>query len=272
MSVRCIGILICCWMGWCAGQPAPADDSFQDIARLVRGLVLETIPSQFEDDRTWGQQREFWAGVEVRREGMRLETKRKWETLNHGTWRKYSVTMADPHRALEVKIHDVHSNAPGHFGVELEFAAPVEWEARQSQWERGIQLISLSAYGTASVRLKVNFELTISMERHDGRNMVCFKPQVTDAELVVDEFRVRRVSKLGGEFAQQVTTLARRQLNQRLAGFNEQLVAKINQKLSSKQDRMNLPMDTWFKLPDWQPGGQLGANGWVDDDTIRLRK
>ena len=54
------------------------------------------------------------------------------------------------------------------------------------------------------------------------------RPRVAAARLRLSEFRIHRVSKLGGEFAQQVTRLARELLEKKLADYEPKLVEKCN--------------------------------------------
>ena len=62
-------------------QPAASD-----MAALLTKLVLSNMPHQYADDKKWGHQEKRWDGVRIRREGLRVETKRRWKMVNHGTW------------------------------------------------------------------------------------------------------------------------------------------------------------------------------------------
>ncbi len=260
-------LLIWLASGTCVAKANVPDDSFNDLARVVRAVLLETMPMHLEDTRQWGKQRPFIAGLELRRDGMRLETKRKWELRNHGDWRRFSGTMVNPEESFAVKVRNIQSESAGQFVFDLEFSALVAWEVRQAQWERGVQLWSISAMGTASVQMAVEFELTTSIERNDTGLVVSLNPTVRKAHLAVDEFRVRRISKLGGEVAKRVTTIAQRYLDDELNRLNDQLADRINRKIADRRDRLRISLDEWSRAPNWGFGGRLNEAGWQNEES-----
>ena len=73
--------------------------------------------------------------------------------------------------------------------------------------------------------------------------------------LLVDQFRLDRISKAGGEIAQQVTKGVRSQLDKKIAEKEQKLVKKINKQLAEKQDQLRLSIadaakSKWTKAAD----------------------
>ena len=94
------------------------------------------------------------------------------------------------------------------------------------------------------------------METHiDVKNFppdLIFSPTITDAEITIEEFRLDRVSKLGGEVAQQLTRRARKELERHLG-----------------QVGSTLPGDPLLRYAAFLPG--RGDGSIVMDTSLRLR-
>ena len=69
---------------------------------------------------------------------------------------------------------------------------------------------------------------------------IVFVPRAIGAKLVLDEFRIDRIGKVGGEFAQQVSKGIRSKLDEKIAQKEVKLVDKINRQLSKKQDELRI--------------------------------
>jgi hypothetical protein len=228
-------------------------DASENINRIIRRLALEAIPHTYNNDKDWGGQEQRWDGLKFRRdEGGRLETKRKWKMVNHGTWKKYSATLINPEQNFQVEVKNFHQAANGNLAFDVHFGTRLRFDARQAKWTKGVQLYSISADGHGKIRLMVSCELDIDMDISKFPPDFIFTPTVTHADLIVDEFRIDRVSKLGGEFAQQVTRAARKILDDEVAEKESDLVQKINRKLSENQDDFRLSLADSIKQK-WTP-------------------
>ena len=86
-----------------------------------------------------------------------------------------------------------------------------------------------------------------------------FAPTVTDADIIVDEFRLDRISKAGGEFAQQATRGARKILDKKVKEKETKLVEKLNEKLEKNKDDLRISVadaieSKWYdKTKDFLP-------------------
>ncbi|MEM7452892.1 MAG: hypothetical protein AAF456_00930 [Planctomycetota bacterium] len=232
------------------GQPAPrqlqnggtsANQEDQvDINRLLTRLVLDAMPPSYVDEDDWGGQEEVFDGWEVEREGLRIETRRKRKMVNHGTWKMYSAELINPEEEFQVEVVNLRRTDNGDTGFDVHFYAHLDLHARQSKWVRGVQLYSLSADGHARVKLVVSCEMGVAMDVTRFPPDMVFDPEVTSAEIIVEDFRIERVSKLGGEFAQQVSRQVRRILDDKIEEREERLVEKINEELEENSDKLRL--------------------------------
>ena len=215
-------------------------DAGESIDRILTQLALESIPHSYTSDKHWGKQSERWDGIKWKRDGLRISTKRRKKMVNHGTWKKYTVELLDPNEEFAVKLKDLRRLENGKTGFDVHFTARLKIRARQSKWVKGVQLYSLSASGHAAVRLTVSCELGVSLDITRFPPDLVFDPSVTAADIVIDEFRLHRISKAGGEVAQQVTRMVRKELDEKVEQKKTKLVEKINRELTSKKSKLRL--------------------------------
>jgi hypothetical protein len=215
-------------------------DAGENIDKFLTRLALDSIPHSFTEDKDWGQQDERWDGIKWHRDGMRISTNRRRKIVNHGTWRKYSIELIDPQDEFSVQVKNFHKLDNGKTAFDVHFTAHLKIDARESKWVKGVQLYSFSAEGHAKVRLRVSCELEVSMDLTRFPPDLLFSPVATNADLIVDEFRIDRISKAGGEFAQQMTRVVRKQLDSKIEEKEDKLVEKINRQLNNRQDKMKL--------------------------------
>ena len=120
------------------------------------------MPHEFSDEKKWGTQKKKWRGIKFRRDSDdgRLETKRRYKMVNHGTWKKYSAHLIDPEKEFTVQLRDMKSTPTGATEFDLHFGAHLKIDGRQSKWVNGMQLYSLSVDGHAKLRMQVKCEMT----------------------------------------------------------------------------------------------------------------
>lgn len=215
-------------------------DAGESIDKFLTRLALDSIPHTFTEDKNWGKQDERWDGIKWRRDGWRISTNRRKKVVNHGTWRKYSTELINPQQEFSVQLKNIHKLDNGKTAFDVHFTARLKIDGRESKWVKGVQLYSLSAEGTAKVRLKVSCELGVTMDITRFPPDLIFSPVATAADLIVDEFRIDRISKAGGEFAQQVTKIVRKELDKEIKEKEDKLVDKINKQLTKKKDKLKL--------------------------------
>ena len=223
-------------------QSASPVDAKSNIDELVTRLVLEQLPHTYTDDRKWGMQDERWDGVHIKRDGWKIKTKRKKKLVNHGTWRKYTAELVNPQKEFAVDVHNIHQIHEGKLGFDVDFVAHLKLHGRQSKWVKGVQLYSVSADGYARVRLSVSCEMAIELDFVQFPPDIVCDPKITNAEIVIDEFKLNRVSKLGGEFAQQVTRASRRLLEGKIEEREVKLVKKLNEKIDEQRDDLRISL------------------------------
>ena len=220
-------------------QPTSADAG-SELDGLITKLVLDNIPHDFEETKDWGGQDERWNGLRIRREGFKIETKRRKKMVNHGTWKKYSARLINPDEEFSVAVKNMRETDDEKVAFDVHFSAHLKIDGRQSKWVKGVQLYSLSAEGHAKIRMIIGVELGVTMDIKNFPPDLVFVPVAKEANMVVDDFRIDRVSKAGGEIAQQISRGVRKSLDEKLAEKEDKLVEKLNKELKKNQAKLRL--------------------------------
>ena len=222
-------------------QPeATSADAGAELDRLITKMVLDNIPHNFEETKDWGGQEERWDGLKIRREGLKIKTKRRKKMVNHGTWKKYSASLLNPSDEFSIQVKNMREADDEKVAFDIHFSAHLNIDGRQSKWVKGVQLYSISAQGRTKVRMVVGVELGVAMDINNFPPDLVFVPVAKEANLIVDEFRIDRISKAGGEFAQQVSRGVRKSLDEKLAEKEAKLVEKINKEFVKNQSKLKL--------------------------------
>ena len=186
-----------------ATTPATAE-SLQALTGLVNTIVRENLPADFESRDNWGHTTDVWAGVDIRREGLQIKTKRRKKQVNDGTWKLVRVRFIEPETNLHLEVLDVRPLPAGRVEVDLAVDAKLAVFARLSQWELGVQLISLSANAQAQTQFRVRCDLGLKLDPTKLPPDVILDPVVREAELRLVDFRLDRVSQVGGSLAHEL--------------------------------------------------------------------
>lgn len=249
-------------------QSAPAADSLPDqrhslepMEKWLTRLVIEEAGLEWSDDRDWGGQERVQEGIRFRRdEGGKLETERVWKNVNHGSWERYSARVRPGAGNFRITLPRMETDPGGGSRITLQIRALLDLEARHSQWSRGLQLYSISAEGWADVEVTLDLRLSTLPDWSTIPPTVVLQPVVDAAHVTLHELQLDRVSKLGGEFSQQVGRLAQRVISARLAEKEQGLVDRLNRQIGKHRDQLRFsPAD--IQLPDWARTAASGREG-----------
>jgi hypothetical protein len=247
-AVRCIGCSAATAEEPDAAAPFTPPDEFQEF---VTDLVREHLPDQYEKSKNWGHTKRVWAGVKVERDGLRLETRRRYRDVNDGAWQKYRIDLIRPEKHFHVEVTDIRQ-ADNKIRGEITVVARLHAFGRHSQWERGVQLFSISADATARVRLRAQVEIATRLDVAKVPPDLLLSPRVTAADLEILDFRLDRVSDLDGPLVKSLSSTVREVLEDKLAEKQQKLVDKMNKSLAKRQEKFRISV------------ADALASGWVN--------
>jgi hypothetical protein len=220
--------------------PASEKAGPSNLDLLVTRIVLDNLPHEIVDDKNWGKTKQVWDGVRMEWEGNRLATKRRWKTVNHGTWKRYEIRLIDPEQRFQVQVDNVRSLENGRVGFDAQVDAALDVFGRLSQWERGVQLISLSAEATAVIRLRIECSVAMKLDPSRLPPDVRFEPLVTSADLQLVRFRLHRISQASGPLVREFGSAVQDFVESKIADRRQQIVKRINRQIEKQQDHLRL--------------------------------
>jgi len=246
-------------------EEALAGEDAEKLDRFLTKLALDSMPVPYVEDKDWGKQSERWDGLKVSFQNGRLRTKRRKKKVNHGTWDRYEVSLVDPDKNFSVNLDNLKEMDEGRVSFTVRATAKVSVMARQSKWVKGVQLYSISADGSADVQLELSVVLGSSMDVSKFPPDLIFDPKVEGADISVENFRIDRVSKAGGEFAQQVTRVVQKKIDKKIVEKEDKLVKKLNDKIEKNRDRFTLSVHDAMKSK-WAAAAQRLVGKQDDSD------
>lgn len=213
------------------------------LNQLITELVRQHLPHTFEDKRNWEKTAERWDGVDMHWEGLKLKTKRRKKRVNHGTWTMYNAQLVNPNQELNVVVENIRETDDGRVAFDLFFTTPLAVKGRYAQWVKGVQMIALSAEATARIQLKVECVMAVGVDITTLPPDVLFDPAAADADLQLVEFDLYRISKVGGEVADQLGRGIKHFLDKEIEEKRPKLVESINHELEKNKPKMRLSIN-----------------------------
>ena len=228
-------------------------------------LAIKKMPRTFDGDKDWGKTKKVWSGVKIHREGIQLKTHRRFKERKHGHWIKYELTLppkadqgarsgviATVHRVMRDGDLQTSEQAGGprsdtHWRIESSVETPMIFNARVERWNLGVQWYSISVEGRLRVRLDSTSTLTSYADYAEVPPALVVDPKIQKAQLLLKEFEVNRVSKIGGDVAEEWGELMEKIVRDIfLKRQNEKLVAQLNHSIDQNRDDLRLSLAEWF--------------------------
>ena len=211
---------------------------------------MQFCPHQYEGDKNWGKTKSVWAGVRVRREGLRITTKRKWKDVKHGLQTRYRVSFPGEENSkppISAQVNSVTAQTEG-WKIECDLTSPLDFSARIERWNRGVQFYSIEVRGKMKIAMRLSGMLNAYPDYSEIPPAIVIDPSVETAQLSLHSLDVDRVSKIGGEVAEQWGELVEKIIREVLLDdFNESLAKKLNRAIDKKRDRLRFSATDWLQ-------------------------
>jgi hypothetical protein len=222
--------------------PSDAFTPSPEFQQWITDLVREQLPDNYEKRKNWGHQAKSFDGVSIQLDDGRLKTHRKFADKNDGQWQMYRVKLRESDEQFDIKIANIHKLEGGKVGMEITAVAALEVFGRQSQWEHGIQIYSISAEADARVRLWARVDVATHMDFTRFPPDVSLNPEVTAAKFEIPDFRLRRIGEFSGPVVRSLSHTTREALEEKLADDNAKLVFKLNKAIDKQEKKLRLSL------------------------------
>ncbi|HQR06391.1 MAG TPA: hypothetical protein PLN21_06190 [Gemmatales bacterium] len=205
--------------------------SFQ---RALEKAVFTALPTPlYEGSDHWGDKKKSVNGMK-----WTPKPELQYADKNHGTWRKYRVTLDQPSQDhLKLKVNDVKSLGNNSLSFQIKVDADIEFDVEQQNWQAGIKLFDGFARGGATVKMVITCESKLTIE--PGVNLfpvIKYRLHVMDAKASYDRLVFTHVPGLGGSAAKVVGNWTVDAVNQMKPSLERKLIGKLTEKLKKVAD------------------------------------
>jgi hypothetical protein len=233
----------------------PSTRGFLDFAAM---LLRDQLPPSYENWKKWGKTKEVFAGLKVEREGLKIETRPKKKTVNHGSWSMYRIERVDTTNPPDVTLNNLR-DANGAIALDLLFRDRLNFFARHALWELGVQLWSIHLDADATVDLKLTCETKVKLDATKFPPDVILAPKVTSAVVGLQDFRINRVSKSDGPIVKSLSATLREIVEDEIAERNKEILDRINRQIVKNEAKLrfsagDLAKSKWKAAEKFLPG------------------
>lgn len=247
---------------------AISESQARSSVQWLAELAIRHAPRTYDGDKGWGDTKEIFSGIKFDPKGLRLRPSRRTKEVRHGRWIKYELVLPEPKPGadkthpdgLVATVHrvsksgDIPLNSPfsdqsnTHWRIDSSVETPMTFTARVERWNRGVQLYSISFKGKMRVRLDSTTSLAFHADYAEVPPAFVINPKIIKSELQLKEFEVDRVSKIGGDVAEEWGEMIEKVVREVfLAKQNEKLTGKLNKSIDKHRDDLRLSMSDWLK-------------------------
>lgn len=254
------------WLVTVAGPPAIAQthasavgmDSAQAKASVewLIDRAISQMPRTIDGDKDWGETKKVWAGVQMKLDGGKLKTHRRWKEVEQGRWIRYEVTLppSSANRGFDVAIDRVSPvldpvTGDARWRIESTTTAPMKFSARVQRWNLGVKLFSVTVTGVMKVRFRSTATIGIYADYGRIPPDLVLDPKVESASLSLERFEVERVSHIGGDAAEAWGEVLQEVFLERfIQRQDDRLVEKLNRSIDKQRSELRFSLADWFAV------------------------
>jgi hypothetical protein len=221
--------------------PPPAHE--RHLSELVESIVRAAVPRTISNDKHWDKHEEVFAGMKVRSSGSRVRISKRKQRVRHGFWRRYDVTLIDPERTLKVRISDIQPQGGGHWTYTVTAQVRANVLTRFEHWSLGVKLLNTSSEANATLRLRADCALQVSLEQDsEAGSVVVFSPDVKRVDLALPDLDVKKAGELRGDLASELGNGLEKVVEDLLQTQEDSVRKRANKEIARREDDLRIPL------------------------------
>jgi hypothetical protein len=261
-----------------AGVSMTPEQTRQSVQWLAEQLLLH-VPRRIEGDDDWGDTKKVWAGVKVHREGWELKTNRRWRELRHGRWIRYEIQLPPQSTenamvskspvAIEQVVADtgtitptstpsntiqIHSVSPvtspdgvKAWRADASLSTPASFSVRVERWNLGVQWFSIEISGKMNLSMRTELTMGLAADFAEVPPAMQLEVNIEKSALTITRFEVERISKLGGDVAEEIGDVAENTIGKVwIRKENAKLSERLNKAIHENRDSLRWSMADWL--------------------------
>jgi len=218
---------------------APLEVSWSDIAREV---ALNVIPANYRDDRHWNKTEKVASGVKVKTKGGQVRFEQREKKVDHGFWRRFSMSLLNPDRTLGIEIRNVRKTPDGGTRFDFFITVRARCETQFALWTWGVKGINGTVESDVTVQALLDCSFRVNPEFNDGSILPTFalQPEFHRLDLKLTDVDTRKIGLLGGWVAEELGNGTRKAFEDLLQSQEKPLLERIRKSVRKNQDRLRL--------------------------------
>lgn len=222
---------------------APAGEAplSPEAVHFIKGMALMLLPETYSDDDDWGNQKRIQSGLNVKMDGFRLDTSRRWKEVNHGTWQRIDATLVDPQQHFQLSISLLPKIERGVPRYRVSAKLRLRAVGRQQRWNHGVRLYSVSADIVADVAFTADVQFRSDVVKTDSGSKLRVLPHLETATARLDGFSLRSVSHAKGGAVREFGNLVEGLLQSAVKKKSQKLPTKVNARIQKKPEKFEIP-------------------------------
>ncbi|MEZ6133017.1 MAG: hypothetical protein R3C59_30465 [Planctomycetaceae bacterium] len=223
--------------------PSTAEETplADDVTQFIKGMALLLLPDTYRDDDDWGDTKRVQSGLNVRLDGLKLDTSRRWKDVYHGTWQRVDARLVNPAQHFQLAISVLPRTDPSSPRYRVRANMRLAATGCQQQWTLGVKLYSVSADVVADVAMDAVVEFRSQFVDDDASRRLRVLPHVETVSVVLRNMTLNRVSHAKGSAVREVGNLWESLVQRAVRRKSNHLSTKINAKIQKKPERFELP-------------------------------
>lgn len=204
-----------------------SDTTFSDI---LRSILLESLKSEYVDERHWGATTRRFDGFRV--QGTRI-SKRERE-INHGIWRRFRVNLIQPEKNFHVQFAQLEPTADGEIPFSIRIRLRARCESTFAWWTYGVKGVNGTTVSDVTLQLQMvlNTSPRLKFDLQSALPKVELRPQIASLSLELKDLDVRRFGVFHGDVVKVLGDGATEAVEELI----QQQEGKIRKKLQQKLD------------------------------------
>ncbi|MFN0020887.1 MAG: hypothetical protein ACKVP0_21720 [Pirellulaceae bacterium] len=223
-----------------------------EFQALITRLAREQLPDKYEKTKNWGKTTRVFDGWKLERDGIRLETRRRFKQANDGAWQKYTIELLDPEHRFDLRVTNLRQQE-SQAVCDVTVTASARVRGRHTQWENGVQLLSIGAVADARLQLRAQLAMSMKLDPTKFPPDISLEPRVTQADLDILAFKLQRISHFGGPVVKSLSSSVREVLEDKIAESRPQLVDRLNKSLAKQDAKLRFSAADWLSAIKSQP-------------------
>lgn len=210
------------------------------LQRALDGAVLGALPTPLYDGNShWGETKKSINGMKW---GGKPEL--QYGERNHGTWRKYTVTLDQPAKDhMRLQVNQVQSVGNNTLTFQVKVEADVHFDVVQQNWASGVKLFDGSTRGSATLKMNLDFESKLIIEPTTSfLPVIKYRLRVLNAKTDLEKVVFNHVPGFGGSAAKAIGNWTLEAMTHIKPSLERNLIDKLTQKIIKAADTKEIQL------------------------------